>query len=87
MKQFIDTLLHRLSSMFKNGGEHWSSVRFGFLTCVVLSNLCFWGVWTGLCLSKGAIQTIPQSVIVLYSLANGISYFGKVGQKRMENKK
>ena len=87
MKEFINTLMHRLSSMFKNGGKNWSSVRFGFILCVIISNLCFWGVWTVLCIYDNTIQPIPESVIVLYSLANGISFAGKIFQKNTENKK
>lgn len=85
--KFIDKLMHKLSSMLKNGGNNWSSVRFAFLLCVIFSNFSFWGIWSALSIYKGSMQTIPESLIVIYALANGISYVGKIGQKRMEIKK
>jgi len=86
MKNFINKLLSRLSSLFKNGGVNWSSVRFAFLLAVILSNFSFWGVWVGLCIYKLTIMAIPESVIVIYCLANGIAVGSKLVQKPMEKK-
>lgn len=83
---FWDKLLSRLSSLFKNGGTNWSSVRFAFIIAVMLSNFAFWGIWSGLSIGKHELQPIPESVIVIYCLANGIAAGSKLLQKPMEKK-
>ena len=87
MKNFWNKLLSRLSSLFKNGGVNWSSVRFAFLLAVILSNFAFWGIWSGLSISKKELQLVPESVIIIYCLANGIAVSSKLIQKPMEKKK
>jgi hypothetical protein len=84
--KFWNKLLSRLSSLFKNGGTNWSSVRFSFIVTVIISNICFWGIWTGLSIFQNTILTIPESVIVIYCLANGIAVGSKLVQKPMEHK-
>jgi len=86
MKQFFNKLMSNLSSVFKNGGKNWSSVRFAFIIAVMLSNFAFWGVWTCLSIAKKDIYPVPESVIVIYCLANGIAVSSKLGQKPMEKK-
>jgi len=83
---FWNKLLSKLSSLFKNGGANWSSIRFAFIVAVMLSNFAFWGIWAGLSIAKHELQPVPDSVVVVYSLANGIAVGGKLAQKPMENK-
>jgi len=80
-------ILSNLSSLFKNGGKNWSSMRFAFMVAVLLSNFCFFGLWVGLSIKNNELMKVPESVIVLYALANGISYSGKLIQKPIEKKK
>jgi len=84
MKNFINKLLSKLSSIFKNGSANWSSVRFAFIMTVVLSNICFWGIWVGLSIYQNKILEIPQSVIVIYGISHGLSFGSKLVQKKME---
>ena len=83
---FFNKLISKLSSLFKNGGSNWSSIRFAFIIAVILSNFAFWGIFTGLSIYKQEIQKIPESVIVIYCMANGIAVGGKLTQKTMEKK-
>jgi len=53
---------------------------------VILSNICFWGVWTGLSIHNQEIKSIPESVIIIYCLVNGLSAGYKLWQKKMEKK-
>lgn len=85
--KFWNKLLSKLSSLFKDGIDHmWSATRFSFILTVVISNLAFWGVWCGISLHKGALQTIPESLITVYCLANSIVVTSKLIQKKQENK-
>ena len=84
--KFIEKLLSHLSSLFKNGGEHWSSTRFAFVLAVVISNFVVFGTWLGLSIAAGTLLPIDTSIIVLYGLANGISSATKLVQNPMEKK-
>jgi hypothetical protein len=83
---FWEKLISKISSLFKNGGPNWSSIRFAFIVSVMLSNFAFWGIWTGLSIYNGEIQKVPESVIVIYCMANGIAVGSKLAQKPMEKK-
>lgn len=61
-----------------------SSTRFSFLLCVFMSNLSVFGIWGYMSFSMGVMAEIPESVIMLYCLANGITFTGKMVQKHME---
>ena len=63
-----------------------SAQRLNFLATAAISNLVFWGVWAILCFHGCKILEIPDSIIVIYSLANGISMVGKLGQYGMQSK-
>jgi hypothetical protein len=43
-------------------------------------------MWAAMSIYKGALQAVPDSVIFLYCLANGITYTGKMVQKGIELK-
>lgn len=82
--EFIDKLLHNISGIFKNGSDRWSSMRFAFILSVIISNNIIFGAWIGLSFMKHKLVEIPESVLVLYALANGISYAGKTTQRYIE---
>jgi len=84
--KFIEKLLSHISSLFKNGGPHWSSTRFAFILAVIISNFVVFGVWLGLSIGAGVLLPIDSSIIVLYGLANGISAATKLVQKQQEKK-
>ena len=87
MKQFLNKLLSKVSSLFKDGSSiDWSSARFAFLVSVIISNLAIFGIWVGLSIINNVVMPIDASVLTLYGLANGISFTGKLIQKNMESK-
>ena len=63
-----------------------SSTRFAFLLSVLLSNFIIFGSWLGLSIYFGKLLEIPESVIILYGIANGISVTGKMFQNWVEGK-
>lgn len=80
-------LLSRLSSLLKDGqDDQWSSTRFTLLFTVLLSNLCIFGVWVFICIHNKELIVIPNEIITIYSLANGITLSGKLIQTRHELK-
>ena len=84
---FWNILITKVSSIFKDGTDDmWSSVRVVFIFTIVLSNLVLWGIWGGISIAKHQLQRIPQSVIVLYTSANGVTATTKIWQKKIEKK-
>lgn len=69
---------------YEDDSEWWSSVRFGFIFMMLLSNLCVWWTWVAICAIKGEMVSIPESVLGLYAIANGIGFGSKVRQKGKE---
>jgi len=72
--------------LLKDGPGSLSSTRFAFLCTVLFSNIILFGLWLGLSIYSCQLMPIPESVIILYSLANGMSLTGKVIQKYLEGK-
>jgi hypothetical protein len=89
MGLLMDKLVSKLSSIFKANetSSNWSSIRVAFIYTVLVSNLVFWGIWGWLSLAKHECLRVPQSVILIYASANGISTGGKIWQKNQEAKK
>jgi len=75
-----------LISLVSSDPTSVSSTRFAFLLAVILSNFVIFGVWIGLSLYFGKLLEIPESVIILYGIANGISVTGKMFQNWVEGK-
>lgn len=69
---------------YEDDSQWWSSVRFGFIFMMLLSNLCVWLTWVVICAIKGEMVSIPESVLGLYAIANGIGFGSKVRQKGKE---
>jgi len=70
--------------LLSNHPDSLSSTRFSFLLCVIISNLSIFLVWSYMSILEGHMVDIPESVIILYCLANGIIYTGKLFQKNIE---
>lgn len=69
---------------YEDDSEWWSSIRFGFIYMMLLSNFCVWLTWVTICVIKGEIVSIPESILGLYAIANGIGFGSKVRQKGKE---
>lgn len=82
-------LFERLSSMLLSDDKaNWSSSRFQMVFTVVVSNLCLWFVFVFLCIKQGAMIDVPQGVLAIYGIANGIAAGAYVVQKKLsENSK
>jgi len=61
-----------------------SAGRFAFLLQVCLSNFVVWYVFLFVCIWTRAIVDIPEGVYILYGLANGVAFTGKVAQSFTE---
>ncbi len=83
----VKFLLDKLSSMLqeRGGDTAWSSVRFAFIFSVLLSNTVIFVSLLVLVISDTTFPDIPEGVLWLYALANGISFAGKITQKFKEN--
>jgi len=86
MRTFFTKLLTKLSGMLQNAGPRWSSTRFAFILAVILSNFIIFGLWLGLSINQQELLPIDNSILILYGLANGISFGGKLIAKPMEGK-
>ena len=62
-----------------------SATRISFIMCTFISNMAVFLIWGGLCISQCKMAEIPESVIFLYCLANGITFTGKMVQKHIES--
>jgi len=62
----------------------WSSNRVAFIFTMFLSNLVMWGSILYLVIANSAFPIIPQGVIFIYGIANGVASVAKVWQKREE---
>ena len=61
-----------------------SATRLSFLMCTFISNVAVFSVWVFLCVQGSKLVEIPESIIFLYCLANGITFTGKMIQKQIE---
>jgi hypothetical protein len=87
MKIFFNNLFHHISSLFKNGGPHWSSTRFAFLLSVIISNFSIFGMWIFLSVINNTLLPIDNSIIMIYAICNGLLSATKLIQKHQEKLK
>jgi hypothetical protein len=69
---------------YEDDSEWWSSIRFGFIFMMILSNVCVWFTWVIISFVQWKLLAIPESVLGLYAIANGIGFGSKVRQKGKE---
>jgi hypothetical protein len=74
------------NSLLSKNGNSMSSIRFVLLLSVILSNSVIFLIWLVLSLINMTMVDIPESVLYLYALANGLSLTGKVVQRQIELK-
>lgn len=87
-KSIWSRLAWYLSSMLKTDGgkDAWSSARFTFVFTVLLSNIIIFVALAVLLIKESKFPDVPEGVLWLYGVANGISFAGKVSQKFRETK-
>lgn len=78
MKNFIEKLLKRIDSIFKNGGDNWSSQRIMSVGLVYIPLI----IWAIISLASWALMPIPESVLVI--IIAGLT--GKIAGKIAESK-
>jgi hypothetical protein len=86
MKDLIKKIFSKFSEMLGDGTNRWKTVRFALIFTMILSNLSIFGIWSYLSIVKWQLMDIPEGVLYLYGLANGIIIFGKSFEKRVEGK-
>lgn len=82
----MNMFFKKLSSLLEDNSGSWSSMRFSHLFTVINSNIVIFGVWAIICIMKKDILDFPGQVVTIYTLANGITFGGKIAQKHFENK-
>lgn len=76
----------KLQTIFIEDGETglWSSNRVSFIFTMFLSNVIMWGAILYLVIIDSAFPVIPESIIAIYGISNGVASLAKVWQKREE---
>lgn len=62
----------------------WSSNRVAFIFTMFISNIILWGAILYLVIQTLAFPVIPESIVVIYGISNGVASVAKVWQKREE---
>jgi hypothetical protein len=85
-KLYFEKTLHYLATMFEEEKGVWSSTRFSMIFTVVFSNIVLWSLVIILSSKTLMLAAIPESLIVLYGIGNGVAFSGKIFQKKEEVK-
>lgn len=72
-------------NLLLSGDDKISSVRFNLIVSAITSNILIIGLWAYLSYTANELKAIPESVIILYGIANGIPLTGKLIQKKYES--
>ena len=77
---------NKVETMFQetSTSDVWSANRVAYIFTMVLSNLVMWGGILFLAIHLGAFPDVPQGVILIYGISNGVASIAKVWQKREE---
>lgn len=86
MAEELEKKMGLFDSLLSKNGNSMSSIRFVLLLSVILSNSVIFLIWLVLSLINMTMVDIPESVLYLYALANGLSLTGKVVQRQIELK-
>lgn len=71
--------------LYEDKSKWISSTRFSFIFTMLLSNIIVWGLFLILSFIQCKFISVPESVIALYCVSNGIVWTGKIRQKKQEN--
>jgi hypothetical protein len=83
----IDTpFFKRFETMlFEDGNDQmWSATRTAFIFTTLLSNITLWFGIVYLIIQSNTFPIIPDTIVVLYGVANSIASLTKVIQKKQE---
>lgn len=83
----IDTpFFKRFETMlFEDANDQmWSATRAAFIFTTLLSNIALWFGIVYLIIQNNTFPIIPDTIVVLYGVANGIASLTKVMQKKQE---
>ena len=61
-----------------------SFMRFASLFTILSSNIVVWYTWIIICTLSKSLVDIPDGVVYVYGIANGVAISGKVAQKFAE---
>ncbi len=79
-------LLERMETMVEESSDDkmWSATRVAYVFTMLVSNSIRGGALVFLVLYNHEFPVIPQGVIFIYAISNGVSSVAKVWQKREE---
>ena len=82
----IKTFWSKFQTMFVESNEDnlWSANRFSYVFTMFISNLVMWGAVLFLVINSLAFPEIPNGIIMIYGISNGVASIAKVWQKREE---
>lgn len=82
----INSFWDKFQTMFEESGDDhlWSANRFAYVFTMFISNLIMWGGILYLVIHLSVFPEIPEGVIFIYGISNGVASIAKVWQKREE---
>lgn len=85
-RNIVGSFWDKFQSMFIENSETgiWSSNRFAYVFTMFISNLVIWGGILYVIITTITFPEIPNGVIMVYGISNGVASFAKVWQKREE---
>lgn len=83
---FKHELFNKIQGMFIENSDDglWSSSRVVFVFTATLSNIILWVGILYLLIKNSNFPIVPESIIVVYGVANGITSISKILQKKQE---
>ncbi len=66
--------------------KRWSSQRFAFILTILISNILVWYTYVIISILEHRFVEVPEAIVFLYGLANGIAGASKVFQKIPEQR-
>lgn len=86
ISRIISALSSKIAIILSSEVSIKNTVRVNLIFTAIISNLSIFGVWIILSSIKGELLPIPESIIILYTAANGIALTGKTAEKIQEQK-
>jgi hypothetical protein len=82
----ISQFWEKFQTVFEESSNNhmWSSQRFAYIFTMFISNLVIWGAILYLIIHTGVFPEIPEGIIFIYGISNGVASFAKVWQKKEE---
>ncbi len=82
----VSSFWSKVETMFIESEDDnmWSANRFAYVITMLISNLIIWGAILYFVIHQGSFPDIPDGVIFIYGISNGVASITKVWQKREE---